>query len=164
MEMITLSTEPLDPQRAAGEPGQERTLRPASLAEFIGQESLKANLKILIQAALKRGDALEHILFYGPPGLGKTTLAHLLTNETGGELIATSGPALERAIQDAGDELEKDEDSQIGGPDVRDARKDDREPAGGDVDETQEQELGDGDVRDDASDGSGDDLNHHLRG
>jgi Holliday junction DNA helicase RuvB len=89
--------EPLDPRRQTGEPPHERSLRPASLAEFTGQQSLKDNLGILIGAARKRGDPLEHVLFYGPPGLGKTTLAHLLAREMDVPLIATSGPALERA-------------------------------------------------------------------
>ncbi|MBM3316249.1 MAG: Holliday junction branch migration DNA helicase RuvB [Candidatus Eisenbacteria bacterium] len=87
----------LDPQRLPDEPPQERSLRPGSLADFIGQASLKDNLAILIGAARKRGDPLEHLLFYGPPGLGKTTLAHLLAHEMDVPLVATSGPALERA-------------------------------------------------------------------
>lgn len=87
----------LDPQSRPEEPPQERSLRPESLADFVGQASLKDNLAILIGAARKRGDPLEHLLFYGPPGLGKTTLAHLLAHEMGVPLVATSGPALERA-------------------------------------------------------------------
>jgi Holliday junction DNA helicase RuvB len=87
----------LDPQRLPDEPPQERSLRPGSLGEFIGQAALKENLAILIGAARKRGDPLEHLLFYGPPGLGKTTLAYLLAREMDVPLVATSGPALERA-------------------------------------------------------------------
>jgi holliday junction DNA helicase RuvB len=89
--------EPFDPRSQTDEPPQERTLRPASLEEFIGQTPLKENLAILIGAARKRGEALEHLLFYGPPGLGKTTLAHLLAREMDVPVVATSGPALERA-------------------------------------------------------------------
>lgn len=74
----------------------DTTLRPASWDEYIGQESVKNNLHILISAAKERKTPPEHILFYGPPGLGKTTLAHLIARELGGQLRATSGPAIER--------------------------------------------------------------------
>jgi holliday junction DNA helicase RuvB len=89
----------LDPKSLVGEPVQDRSLRPARLSDFVGQELLKENLAIMIGAALKRGEPLEHLLFYGPPGLGKTTLAYLLAAEVGAELISTSGPALERASE-----------------------------------------------------------------
>ncbi len=74
----------------------DQTLRPASWDEYVGQESVKNNLHILISAAKERKTPPEHVLFYGPPGLGKTTLAHLIANELGGQLRATSGPAIER--------------------------------------------------------------------
>lgn len=96
-ESLDANAEPLDPRVAAGESRHDRSLRPAALDEFIGQVGLKENLSILIAATLKREEALEHVLFYGPPGLGKTTLAQLLAAEMGTELISTSGPALERA-------------------------------------------------------------------
>jgi len=72
-------------------------LRPTSLHELIGQDQVKNNLEILIKAAKQRGEALEHVLFYGPPGLGKTTLAHILATEMGVSIKVTSGPAIERA-------------------------------------------------------------------
>ncbi|MCC7500849.1 Holliday junction branch migration DNA helicase RuvB [Candidatus Nomurabacteria bacterium] len=72
------------------------TLRPASWDEYVGQEAVKNNLHILISAAKERSTPPEHILFYGPPGLGKTTLAHLIARELGGALRSTSGPAIER--------------------------------------------------------------------
>ncbi len=71
-------------------------LRPRTLADLIGQERVKENLVILIAAARQRGDPLDHVLFYGPPGLGKTTLAHVLANEMSVNIKVTSGPAIER--------------------------------------------------------------------
>ena len=72
-------------------------LRPSTLRDLIGQEQVKQNLQIQITAAKQRGEALEHVLFYGPPGLGKTTLAHILAAEMGVHIKVTSGPAVERA-------------------------------------------------------------------
>jgi Holliday junction DNA helicase RuvB len=74
----------------------ETSLRPRSLDDFIGQETTKENLKIAITAALRRGDTLDHILIYGPPGLGKTTLAHIIAAEIGVNIKISSGPAIER--------------------------------------------------------------------
>ena len=74
----------------------ESNLRPLSLDDYIGQDKVKRNLKVYIQAARERGDALDHVLFYGPPGLGKTTLAGVIANELGVNLKVTSGPAIEK--------------------------------------------------------------------
>jgi Holliday junction DNA helicase RuvB len=74
----------------------EIPLRPQRFADLIGQEQVKENLRILVQAALLRREPLDHVLFYGPPGLGKTTFAHIVANEMGAEIRVTSGPAIER--------------------------------------------------------------------
>jgi len=87
----------LNPKVESGEKVVEKKLRPQKLNEFIGQDKLKEQLDIFLKAAKSRGDALEHILFYGPPGLGKTTLASLMSREMGNNIKMSSGPALSRA-------------------------------------------------------------------
>jgi len=81
----------------AVEDGGESTLRPLSLAEFVGQQQLRENLAVFIAAARARGEALDHVLFHGPPGLGKTTLAQIVARELGVSFRATSGPVIVRA-------------------------------------------------------------------
>ena len=73
------------------------TLRPTNLKEFVGQDKIKENIMIFMTAAKQRGESMEHVLFYGPPGLGKTTLSHILAKEMGVNIRVTSGPAIERA-------------------------------------------------------------------
>ncbi|MBQ6075054.1 MAG: Holliday junction branch migration DNA helicase RuvB [Lachnospiraceae bacterium] len=91
MERRTISTERL-PEEAR----LELSLRPRTLAEYIGQEQLKNTLKVYIEAAKARKEPLDHVLLYGPPGLGKTTLAGIIANEMGANMKVTSGPAIER--------------------------------------------------------------------
>ena len=75
----------------------ETSLRPTSLDQYVGQDKIKESLKVYIQAAKSRKDALDHVLLYGPPGLGKTTLSHIIAKELGSQIKITSGPAIEHA-------------------------------------------------------------------
>src|SRR3989344_4081473 len=92
MSRTTPNTTPLAKEDAF----LDQALRPTRWEEYIGQENIKENLKILLGAAKERSHPPEHILFYGPPGLGKTTLAYLIAHETGKQIKVTSGPAIEK--------------------------------------------------------------------
>jgi Holliday junction DNA helicase RuvB len=91
--IINTSAEPEDPKEVE----LENTLRPRDFANYIGQERLKQNLQLAISAARKREEPMDHVLLYGPPGLGKTTMASVIANEMGAQIRITSGPAVERA-------------------------------------------------------------------
>jgi holliday junction DNA helicase RuvB len=82
--------------RVNGDDETDRSLRPRRLADYVGQARLKENLSVFIEATLGRGEALDHILFHGPPGLGKTTLANILAQEMGVQIRSTSGPVIEK--------------------------------------------------------------------
>ena len=87
----------ISPEAEPEETVLDRSLRPQRLDDLIGQERVRENLRILIEASLGRNEALEHVLLYGPPGLGKTTLAHILAREMGANIRITAGPSIERA-------------------------------------------------------------------
>jgi len=80
----------------------DSSVRPQTFSDFVGQDKIKGNLKVFIQAAQGRGEAIDHMLFCGPPGLGKTTLAHIIAKEMGVQIKATTGPVLERPADLAG--------------------------------------------------------------
>ena len=90
------------PEPPDDDPGMDETLRPRAVAEFLGQTAVVANLKVALEAERGRGEPLDHVLFSGPPGLGKTTLAQLLSAELGARLVPTSGPILKRPADLAG--------------------------------------------------------------
>lgn len=87
----------IEPQQTGEDTEFDAALRPKRLKDFVGQEKIKKNLDIFMQAAQKRGEPIEHVLLYGPPGLGKTTLAHIIANEMNATIKITTGPAIERA-------------------------------------------------------------------
>ena len=94
--MNDISERSITPKAKEDDKGFELSVRPRSFEEFVGQDKIKENLKIFIQATKQRGEPLDHVLFCGPPGLGKTTLAHIIASELGVEIKVTSGPVLER--------------------------------------------------------------------
>ena len=95
--MIVSNDRFLNSQSKEGEEKFEQSLRPKRLTEYIGQKSVKENLEITIEAAKQRKESIEHVLLYGAPGLGKTTLAHVIANEIGSKIKVTSGPAIEKS-------------------------------------------------------------------
>ena len=96
MEITGFDERLVEPGVMQDDSESENSLRPKTLAEYIGQNQVKDNLKIYMQAAIQRGEPLDHLLFYGPPGLGKTTLARIIANEMGVNVRVTSGPAIEK--------------------------------------------------------------------
>lgn len=91
------TTRIIAPESENEEGGFDITLRPQSLSEFVGQEQIKENLNIFMEAARRRNEPIEHVLLYGPPGLGKTTLAHIIAREMGANMKVTTGPAIEKS-------------------------------------------------------------------
>jgi len=85
------------PESEGSENGLDLTLRPQNLRDFIGQEQIKGNLNVFMEAARRRSEPIEHVLLYGPPGLGKTTLAHIIAREMGANMKVTTGPAIEKS-------------------------------------------------------------------
>lgn len=97
MSKTAAKNQELDAQKIVTEQGDERALRPLNLSEFIGQQPLRENLKIFIDGARARGQSMDHVLFFGPPGLGKTTLAQIVARELGVGFRATSGPVIAKS-------------------------------------------------------------------
>jgi Holliday junction DNA helicase RuvB len=95
--MPTANDRLVTPNLHENENAIDQTLRPRALSDFVGQSRIKENLAIFMEAAKKRGEPLEHVLLYGPPGLGKTTLAHIIGNEMGANVKVTTGPAIEKS-------------------------------------------------------------------
>ena len=87
--------DPHDPS-AGKDKDLDKLIRPQALGDFSGQDKIIKNLRIFVKAAKMRGESLDHVLFHGPPGLGKTTLAHIIANELGANLKVTSGPVLDK--------------------------------------------------------------------
>ncbi len=100
--MDTPSRGPIDAAASARDEDFEKALRPRALDDFIGQKKIKDNLRVFVTAALQRGEALDHVILSGPPGLGKTTLAHIVAEEMGAAIKTTSGPALDKPASIAG--------------------------------------------------------------
>ena len=86
----------------SGEKELEKALRPLSFSDFTGQHKIVENIKIFVSAAKQRGESLDHVLLHGPPGLGKTTLSHIIANELGASIKITSGPVLDKPSDLAG--------------------------------------------------------------
>lgn len=96
-EFRTDSSERLTGAQKNNQDAYENKLRPTSMSEYVGQEKVKSNLAVYIQAAKSRKEPLDHVLLYGPPGLGKTTLSYIIASEMGSQIRVTSGPAIEHA-------------------------------------------------------------------